>query len=61
MAAKVVEKHVLTGTPFVEVDIWDNGEVDVVIGEEAVPARRLAEIVAFVEAHGQVTVSVHDD
>lgn len=57
MAAKVVEKHILTGTPEVQVDIWDNGTVEVSIGQEVVTASYLTDIVAFVETHGQVTVS----
>lgn len=61
MAAKVVEKHILTGTPEVQVDIWDNGTVEVSIGQEVVQASYLAEIVAFVESHGQVTVSADAD
>lgn len=56
MPVKVVEKHILSGTPEVEVHVWDNGTVEVLIGDEVVQTQRLAEIVAFVEAHGQVTV-----
>lgn len=57
MPAKVIEKHVLSGTPEVEVFVWDNGTVEIGIGNEVVQAERLAEIVAFVEAHGQITVN----
>lgn len=61
MPAKVVEKHILTGTPEVQVDIWDNGTVEVTIGEEVVQAERLGEIFAFVESHGQITLRTTAD
>jgi hypothetical protein len=48
MPAKIEEKHILTGTPEVQLDVWDNGTVEV-------------QIVAFVEQHGQIRVSVDAD
>lgn len=39
-----------------EVIVWDNGDVDVTIGSEGITVANLADIVAFVETHGQVTV-----
>ena len=61
MPATVVEKHILTGGPEVELSVWDNGDVDLTIGNEMVTTSRLAEIVAFVENHGQVRVNVNAD
>jgi hypothetical protein len=61
MPAKIEEKHILTGTPEVQLDVWDNGTVEVQIGDEVVTAERLTQIVAFVEQHGQIRVSVDAD
>ena len=61
MAGKVLERHVLTGTPEIEVNVWDNGDVEIMVGDEAVTSARLADAVAFVENHGQIRVSVDDD
>ena len=57
MPTKIEETHILTGTPEVQLDVWDNGTVEVQIGDEIVTAERLTQIVAFVEQHGQVRVS----
>lgn len=61
MPTLVQEKHVLLGHGSeVRVDVWDNGNVEIWIGKEMIDPFRLAEIVAFVEQHGQVTVKAND-
>ena len=61
MAGKVLERHILAGTPEIEVNVWDNGDVEIMVGNEAVTAARFADVVAFLEHHGQIRVSVDDD
>ncbi len=60
MPAKVVERHVLTGTPEIQLDVWDNGTVEIHVGDEAVSSDRFTDAVAFVEQHGQIRVSADD-
>lgn len=52
------ETHVLTFGDDQEckVVVWDNGDVDISIGVEEITVNNLADIVAFVETHGQVDV-----
>jgi glutaredoxin 2 len=53
-----VETHVLSFGDDQEckVVVWDNGDVDLFIGSEEITVANLADIVAFVETHGQVSL-----
>ena len=53
--SSIVERHELKTMEEldVRVDVWDNGDVDVWIGNENLTITNLAEIVRFVETHSR--------
>lgn len=59
MSASRHEHHELLTIENVKVivDVWDNGDVDLYIGDSPLTPANLIEIVAFVERHGQIVVS----
>ena len=63
MPGTQVETHVLSFGDDQEckVVVWDNGDVDLYIGKEAITVANLGSIVAFVELHGQVKVTPDAD